>query len=73
LLVSNFRKQYGVKTTETLQDAGLFDKTIKPNDNFYLTSTALTFCYTPYEIGPYAMGQIWISIPLGQLAGALAR
>lgn len=71
LLAANFRKQYGVKPNESLESAGLFEKQIKPNDNFYLTATNLTFCYNPYEIGPYAMGQVFISIPLSQLDGVL--
>ena len=73
LLAANFRKQYAVKPSETLQQAGLFDNSIKPNGNFYVTGTTLTFCYTPYEIGPYAMGEIQIPIPLSQLAGGLVK
>lgn len=73
LLAAAFRKQYGVKPTESLQDAGLFEKKIELTNNCYLTATSLTFCYNPYEIGPYALGQIVISIPLSQLEGNLLR
>jgi len=67
LLEKYFRKNYGVEKNTSLKDAGLFESTIKPNDNFYVTGKGINFCYTPYEIGPYAMGEINIFIPFSEL------
>ena len=67
LLEKYFRKNYGVEKNTSLKDAGLFESTIKPNDNFYVTGKGINFCYTPYEIGPYVMGEINIFIPFSEL------
>jgi len=60
LLEKSFRKQFQLKATDSLHEAGLFENVIEPNENFYLTSTGIGFNYVPYEIGPYAMGEITI-------------
>jgi len=62
LLERNFRKQNNLQPTDSLTTAGLFENEIKPNDNFYVTGKGIDFAYTPYEIGPYAMGEIEIFI-----------
>lgn len=67
LLEKNFRKNFGLKPTDSLTEAGLFDNKIEPNGNFYVTGKGLGFTYNPYEIGPYAMGQIDIFIPFKEL------
>ncbi len=36
----------------------LFKKTIEPNDNFFIAKKGVVFSSTPYEISPYAVGQI---------------
>lgn len=63
LLKKTFRKQYDVKPNNTLKEYGLFDDTIKPNNNFYFNDWGLTFIYNQYEIGPYVMGIIPVFIP----------
>lgn len=50
----------------------LFIKDIEPNDNFFVTEEALTYIYGQYEIGPYALGIIKVSIPWEEL-GDLVR
>lgn len=67
LLDKNFRKANKVKPNDPLTEAGLFENHIKPNGNFFVTSKGLGFNYTPYEIGPYAMGEIEIFIPFKDL------
>jgi hypothetical protein len=62
LLERNFRKQNNLQPTDSLAAAGLFENEIKPNDNFYVAGKGIVFAYTPYEIGPYAMGEIEIFI-----------
>ncbi|MET0462497.1 MAG: DUF3298 domain-containing protein, partial [Chitinophagaceae bacterium] len=58
LLDKNFRKDRGLGATGSLKEAGLFDDTITANENFFLTGAGIGFNYVPYEIGPYAMGEV---------------
>lgn len=67
LLEKYFRLQYFVKPNESLTDFGLFENTIKPNENFILTPGCIVFCYAPYEIAPYAIGEIIIYVPLKEI------
>jgi hypothetical protein len=64
ILEKNFRKQYKVEDTQSLSEYGLFDDTIHVNENFILTPGCMVFDYVPYEIGPYAAGEIKIYIPM---------
>lgn len=63
LLEKNFRKMFKLKATEPLTEAGLFNNKIEANGNFFLTGKGIGFGYSPYEIGPYAMGGLDIFIP----------
>lgn len=62
-----FRAKYNVPANEKLNAGYLFDPVIKPNQNFFITAKGVTFCYTPYEIAPYAMGQILLFIPFDEV------
>lgn len=50
--------QLGIADADTarLSEMGYYPENIKPTDNFCVTSTGITFLYTPYEIGVYAVG-----------------
>jgi hypothetical protein len=63
LLEKNFRKTFKLAATEPLTEAGLFNNKIEANGNFFLTGKGIGFGYSPYEIGPYAMGGLDIFIP----------
>lgn len=67
LLAKYFRKTYGLKPTDPLTAGGLFENTIQPNDNFYITQKGIGFHYQPYEIGPYALGDVALFIPFSEL------
>jgi hypothetical protein len=71
LLEKHFRLDHSLAPQDSLQEAGLFENKIEPNENFYLTSKGIGFNYTPYEIGPYVMGEIMIFIPFTELKGYL--
>lgn len=62
-----FRLQYKLARNSSLEEFGLFENKIEPNNNFYLTTKGIGFSYAPYEIGPYAMGEINIFIPFSEL------
>lgn len=63
ILEKNFRRMNKIPASQTLTDYGLFTNRIPATDNFFLTQKCLGFTYNPYEIGPYAAGQIVIYIP----------
>lgn len=67
LLEKQFKATHTLQETDSLQEGGLFENSIKPNDNFYITPKGICFNYNPYEIGPYAMGEIRIFIPISEL------
>lgn len=69
----SFRIQHKLKSGQSLQDAGLFENSIPPTKNIYLTSAGVVFCYQQYEIGPYAMGQIEIFVPMNELKPLLQK
>ncbi len=71
LLEKHFRQQYRLEDTESLGEGGLFEDTIAANDNFYITGKGIGFSYAPYEIGPYALGEINLFIPFTELSAYL--
>jgi hypothetical protein len=67
LLEKNFRMQNQVPETQSLQEFGLFTDTIHVTENFLITPGCMMFCYVPYEIGPYAMGEARIYLPINEV------
>ncbi|MBK7632717.1 MAG: DUF3298 and DUF4163 domain-containing protein [Ignavibacteriales bacterium] len=59
--------------TSTLIEAGLFEDEIVLEDDqdFYITPTSLIVQFDPYEIGPYAMGEIMAEIPFKKIKDIL--
>jgi len=53
-----------VTTHEALEDMG-YSSTgeLEPTDNFYLSKEGITFYYNVYDITPYAMGPVEITLP----------
>lgn len=41
------------------------------NVNWYLDAAGVEFCFTPYEIGPYASGNIVVCVPYNEVADYL--
>lgn len=67
LLAAAFRKKEGLSASTPLTEGGLFESIIKPNENYFVTGKALAFNYQPYEIGPYALGEIILYLPFIQI------
>lgn len=61
-LEKEFRRMFKIDDDKDLADI-LFQPHITPNNNFLLTDKGIAFSYTPYEIGPYAMGQVTLFVP----------
>ncbi|MCI6213705.1 DUF3298 and DUF4163 domain-containing protein [Bacteroides heparinolyticus] len=53
-----------VKTRQELEDIGYATTgELAPTENFYLTPQGITFYYNVYDIAPYVMGPIEITLP----------
>lgn len=65
--------QLGMADADTakLTEMGYYPENIKPTDNFFVTSTGITFLYTPYEIGCYAVGMPRIEMPYSSMDSLL--
>jgi hypothetical protein len=63
-----FHRTY--RTDQPIREMLLVDR-IEPNNNFILTNKGILFSYTPYEIGPYAMGQVNLFVPFARLQEVL--
>ncbi|MBO9152754.1 DUF3298 domain-containing protein [Chitinophaga sp. GCM10012297] len=68
-LDKSFRKKYNIPAGEPLDKQYLFKSAIEPNDNFFIAGKGVVFSYTPYEIGPYAIGQITLFVPFADING----
>jgi hypothetical protein len=71
-----FNTGYEDRLTEALrtnllsryEDQDMFFETdITPSDEFYLTSEGITYIYQRYEIGPYAIGIIEVTVPWSEI------
>ncbi|RAI97463.1 uncharacterized protein DUF4163 [Chitinophaga skermanii] len=66
-LEKSLRKRYKLTPDQPLKDNLLFDNKIEPNENFFITDAGVTFSYTPYEIAPYVVGQIYLFVPFSEI------
>ncbi len=56
-------KDYGCKTIEELGNYFLDPATIVATENFFIDQRGIIWMYDPYEIAPFAMGTIRVSVP----------
>ena len=63
MIWSELMAKHKVKTREALEDLG-YGSTgeIAPTENFYLDNKGITFYYNVYDITPYAMGPVTVSL-----------
>jgi len=57
------------KTLDREAFDALFEKNIAPNGNYEPNRDGVTWYYQPYEIGPYFLGVISVSLPWSALEG----
>lgn len=70
LLDKAFKDRFHMSEEEAL-DQNLLVKSIPPNNNFIVTNKGVAFSYVPYEIGPYALGQVTLFIPFTAMKSIL--
>jgi hypothetical protein len=61
------RAYMSIKPQDPINSAYLVDR-IPATDNFYLTGKGIVFSYPPYEIAPYAGGQVELFVPYAELS-----
>lgn len=67
-IVENLMKKYDVTTPEDLLNEGFFDiNDIAPNNNFCLNNQGVHYIFNQYEIAPYSMGPIEVTIPYQEI------
>ena len=68
IIVTQLMEDYAVTEPDSLLTRGFFTiEDIVPNNNFWLSDTAIHYTYNQYEIAPYAMGVIDVTIPFARL------
>ena len=61
-------KKYDVTEADQLISEGFFDiNDIAPNNNFWMNDKGVHYVYNQYEIAPYSMGPIEITIPFEEV------
>ncbi len=71
-IVQALMKAYDVSEPDSLLTKGFFTiEDIVPNNNFWLNREGIHYTYNQYEIAPYAMGTIDVTIPYSELEDIL--
>lgn len=67
LLVHYLKEQQGVTTEFALRERDYDLSALVPSDNFTYNGQYFTFLFQPYEVGPYSLGLVRISIPVEEM------
>ncbi len=71
-IVGNLMKQFNAPEPDSLLMHGFFTvDDIVPNNNFWLDDKGIHYAYNQYEIAPYAMGVIEVTVPYSDLQDIL--
>jgi Protein of unknown function (DUF3298) len=73
LLEKDLRLQYKIPAGQSLEEAGFLKNEITLSNNFYLTENHIGFIYTPYVLGPFSMGEIWLTVTREEAAPYLKK
>lgn len=72
-IVNQLMADYNVTNPDSLLMQGFFNiEDIIPNNNFWLSDSAIHYTYNQYEIAPYSMGPISVTIPYTRLRDILS-
>ena len=68
IILRSLMKKYNVTAPDSLLTKGFFTiEDIVPNNNFWMDDKGLHYTYNQYEIAPYSMGPIDVTIPYEEL------
>ena len=67
-IIHNLMKKYEVNAPEELLNEGFFDiNDIAPNNNFWIDNVGVHYIFNQYEIAPYSMGPIEVTVPYQEI------
>ncbi len=67
-IIEKLMEKYEVTEPEQLLGKGFFDiNEIAPNNNFWMNDKGVHYVYNQYEIAPYSMGPVEVTIPIDEL------
>lgn len=68
-ILQSLMESYSVDEPDSLLQKGFFTiEDIVPNNNFWLNEEGIHYAYNQYEIAPYAMGVIHVTVPFSALS-----
>jgi hypothetical protein len=67
IINSELRKMYMLDRNASLKEAGFFEHSVEPTNNFYINKDGIGFYYNRYEIAPFALGSTDVFIPFNKL------
>ena len=71
-IIAMLMKKYEVTEPDQLMGEGFFDiNEIAPNNNFWMNDEGIHFVYNQYEIAPYSMGPIEVTIPFEEITSII--
>jgi len=71
-IVHGLMKSFNVNEPDSLLNKGFFTiEDIVPNNNFWINDEGIHYAYNQYEIAPYSMGVINVTLPYSELRGIL--
>lgn len=70
VLAGKVRETYKLQPGTSLTEV-LFEDKVMPTGNFMLTHKGILFCYGPYEIAAYAMGEVKLFVPYTEIRAML--
>ena len=71
-IIEKLMEKYKIDSPEKLIEEGFFDiDDISPNNNFWMNDKGVHYIYNQYEIAPYSMGPIDVSIPFEELTSII--
>lgn len=67
-IIEKLMEKYEVTEPDQLIGKGFFDiNEIAPNNNFWMNNEGIHYVYNQYEIAPYSMGPVEVTIPFEEL------
>lgn len=71
-IIAQLMKKYDASVPDSLLMRGFFTlEDIVPNNNFWLDAESIHYAYNQYEIAPFTMGAIDVSVPYAELSDIL--
>lgn len=71
-IIEMLMNKYDVTEADQLMSEGFFDiNEIAPNNNFWMNDEGVHYVYNQYEIAPYSMGPIEVTIPFEEITSII--